>query len=163
MHSFDYSSTVNTSFAYDCYIFTQHGQTAYVVSVFLVGYVIGQLIYGSLSHRIGVLNALRIGLLLGIAGVVFSQWLCPIHVIRYFYWVDLYALGTASGLSCTFVLLHDQLDDDQYKHAMAFAVAFTLGIGLAVLCGSLPSTHLGWAYCLWALLAYIGIMALVHL
>jgi MFS family permease len=139
-----------------------HGETAYVVSIFLVGYVIGQLIYGPLSHRIGVLNALRIGLVLGILGVVLSLVAVPhAHYTLFLLGRFVCALGTASGLSCTFILLHDQLDDKQCKHTMAFAVvAFTFGIGLAVLCGGILTTHLGWSYCLWALLIYIGVMAL---
>ena len=71
------------------------------------------------------------------------------------------ALGAASGLACTFMLMHDLLNENEYKHAMPYTtLSFTLGIGLAVLMGGLVSEYLNWAVCFWILLIH-GVVMIV--
>ena len=45
------------------------GAVEWMVSSFLIGYVIGQLIYGPLANRYGRLKALRIGLFINLLGI----------------------------------------------------------------------------------------------
>ena len=138
-------------------------QLSWVVSLFLIGYVIGQLVYGPLAKRFTALTALRSGLMLNLVGVV----LCLTSVYTSSYSCLLVgrvlsALGSASGLACTFMLMHDMLDEKQYKHTMSFAVlAFTLGIGGAVLVGGMISQYAQWQWCFWFLLAYSLLMYLL--
>lgn len=128
-----------------------------IVSVFLLGYVFGQLIYGPLANRIGINAALQAGLFIGLLGVGISLFagyfnLYTVCLLGRF----ICAMGTASGLSCTFMILHAQLTEKQVKQASAYSViAFTAGIGLAVLCGGIITQYLGWLACFWLLLIYI--------
>ena len=69
---------------------------SWVVSIFLVGYVIGQLIYGPIANRFGSLNALRSGLVINLIGII----ICLIGIESSMYMVILAGrFITALGLS----------------------------------------------------------------
>ena len=61
-----------------------HGAVGWVISIFLFGYVIGQLIYGPLANRYGRLKALRIGMLINILGVILCIF--SVYVHSYFHY-----------------------------------------------------------------------------
>jgi DHA1 family bicyclomycin/chloramphenicol resistance-like MFS transporter len=132
------------------------GQIEWIVSAFLIGYVIGQLIYGPLANRFGRIFALRTGLVINLLGILICYTglhlhSYPILIIGRF----ISALGAASGLSCTFILINEWLPVEQRKTAMAYSIlSFTLGIGLAVLLGGLITEYSHWGYCFILLLAH---------
>lgn len=138
-----------------------HGALEWVISIFLLGYVIGQLIYGPWANRYGRMHAMRGGLLINLIGIMF----CLIAVKYGSYALLLMgrlitALGIAAGLSCTFILINELLEDNQAKTAMSFAiVSFTLGIGIAVTLGGIITEYGQWSWCFWALLVH-GILML---
>lgn len=140
----------------------QLNETSWVVSLFLVGYVIGQLIYGPLAKRFGALKALRAGLVLNLIGVLIC--LCAVATPSYgllLFGRLLTALGAASGLACTFMLMHDLLDEHERKIAMAYSIlSFTLGIGLAVFIGGLMTSYFHWQACFW-ILFFHGLLMLI--
>ncbi|ABS77853.1 MFS transporter [Coxiella burnetii] len=133
-----------------------NGALEWVISIFLFGYVMGQLIYAPLANRFGRLTALRYGLMVNLIGIL----LCIMATKASSYFLLLIgrlvtALGAASGLSCTFMLLNELLPPAEARHAMSFAiVSFTLGIGLAVTLGGLITQYLHWQDCFWILLAH---------
>ncbi|MDP1574398.1 MAG: MFS transporter [Coxiellaceae bacterium] len=132
------------------------GAVEWVVSIFLLGYVIGQLIYAPIANRYGRLTALRAGLLINLMGIL----ICMLSPITHNYTLLLFgrlitALGAASGLSCTFLLINELLPPDRAKHAMSLSIiSFTVGIGLAVLIGGLIAQYLQWQDCFLFLLAH---------
>lgn len=140
----------------------QSGQVEWVVSAFLIGYVIGQLIYGPLANRWGRVFALRIGLTINLIGIVLSMISLGFNA----YWLLILgrlisALGAASGLACTFMLINEGLEESQRKAAMAYTIlSFTLGIGLSVTLGGLITEYLNWTYCFLFLLIH-GLVALL--
>ena len=140
-----------------------HGAIEWIISIFLLGYVIGQLIYGPLANRYGRLMALRSGLLINIVGIllcIFSVWFSSYSLMLIGRLVT--ALGAAAGLSCTFMLLNESLTKEKAKHAMSFVVvSFTVGIGLAVTIGGIITQYLYWQYCFWLLLIHGLIMLLL--
>lgn len=132
------------------------GKVEWVVSAFLFGYVIGQLLYGPLANRWGRVFALRIGLTINLIGIVVclasfklnSFWLLSLG--RF-----VSALGAASGLACTFMLINEWLSEPQRKSAMAYSIlSFTCGIGLAVTLGGIISEYGSWTYCFLFLLLH---------
>ncbi len=138
------------------------GQVEWVVSAFLIGYVVGQLIYGPLANRFGRLFALRIGLLINIIGILicFGSFYG-----EYFYLLILgrfiTALGAASGLACTFMLLNEWVSEEERKVALGSSIIFfTLGIGLAVILGGLVTEYYDWSYCFPILLVH-GVLMLL--
>ncbi|MBA2655622.1 MAG: MFS transporter [Tatlockia sp.] len=140
----------------------QKGQVDWVISIFLIGYVIGQLIYGPLANRWGRLSAFRIGLTINLLGIV----LCMVSVMTNSFWLLLIgrlvsAFGASSGLACTYMIINEWLDKSQRKSAMAYTIlVFTLGIGIAVTLGGLISEYGNWIYCFPFLFVH-GLLALV--
>lgn len=130
------------------------GQVEWLVSAFLIGYVIGQLIYGPLANRFGRVSALRTGLVINLLGI----GICFIGLYSNIYFVLIAgrfvsALGAASGLACTFMLINEWLPEQQRKTALAYTIlSFTLGIGLAVLIGGLITQYSHWGNCFYILL-----------
>ena len=125
------------------------GTVEWVVSTFLIGYVLGQLIYGPLANVYGRLKALRWGLEINILGLV----ICLIASFYPNYFLLLAGrfitgLGSAAGLTCTFMLINEWLPEEQRKTAMAYSIlSFALGIGLAVLIGGIITQYSQWPMC----------------
>jgi DHA1 family bicyclomycin/chloramphenicol resistance-like MFS transporter len=126
-----------------------NGAIEWVVSLFLLGYVIGQLIYGPLANRYGRLTALRIGLAINLLGIGLCLYAAnnldyPIMLAGRM----LTALGAASGLGCTITLINETMSDNMAKKAMSYAViSFTLGIGIAVSIGGVVTEYWAWQAC----------------
>lgn len=144
------------------YFDISHGALTWVVTIFLMGYMAGQLIYGPLANRFGKLMALRIGLVINLIGIGICLFAAPLHSFHLLLLGRIVtALGAASGLSCTFMLINSLFEAPQAKFMMSFAVvSFTLGIGLAVLAGGLVTEYASWADCFWLLLIH-GILTLL--
>lgn len=136
------------------------GAVEWVVSIFLLGYVIGQLIYAPIANRYGRLIALRAGLLINLLGILICLLSTPIHSFSLLLIGRLItALGAASGLTCTFMLINELLPKERAKHAMSLAViSFTSGIGLAVLLGGVITQYLQWQDCFIVLLIHGMVM-----
>ncbi|MCE0723284.1 MULTISPECIES: MFS transporter [Legionella] len=136
------------------------GVIEWIVSAFLIGYVVGQLIYGPLANRFGRLKALRVGLVINLIGLV----VCLLALLQESYWLLIggrliTALGAASGLACTFMLINEWLPEAQRKTAMAYSVlSFALGIGIAVVIGGIITEFFHWQGCFWILLVHGLIM-----
>ena len=135
-------------------------QTEWLVSIFMLGYLIGQMLYGTLANRMGRLGALRTGLIVNLVGVA----MCLIasgcgSYLGLLLGRFVSALGASAGLSCTFMLLNESLPEQCARHAMSFAaVSFVLSIGLATFVGGIV-THLGhWNAMFWILGVYGVVM-----
>lgn len=140
----------------------QTGSIEWMVTAFLIGYVIGQLIYAPLANRLGRLAAMRIGLIINLLGLA----ICFAGIGFHAYWILILgrlvsALGAASGLACTFMLINEWLPEEQRRTAMAYSIlSFTLGIGLAVSIGGLITDYWQWQGC-FVLLVIHGLIMLV--
>lgn len=132
------------------------GTVEWIISAFLIGYVVGQLIYGPLANQFGRLKALRIGLTINLFGVI----ICFMALAVNAYWLLIIgrfitALGAASGLACTFMLINEWLPESQRKTAMSYSVlSFALGVGIAVMLGGLITEYWHWQGCFWFLLVH---------
>ncbi|WP_419420941.1 MFS transporter [Legionella sp. D16C41] len=124
-------------------------EVEWLIVLFLIGYVIGQLIYGPLANRFGRLTSLRIGLTIYFSGILCC--LGAAYGLNYELFEIgrlLTALGSASGLTCTYILINELLPNEQRKTAMAYAiVSFTVGIGIAVSLGGIITEYWLWAGC----------------
>ena len=136
------------------------GAVEWMISAFLIGYVVGQLVYGPLANQFGRVKALRIGLTINLFGLV----ICLLALVINAYWLLIIgrlitAFGAASGLACTFMLINEWLPETQRKTAMAYAVlSFALGVGLAVMVGGIITEYWNWQGCFWFLLAHGVVM-----
>jgi DHA1 family bicyclomycin/chloramphenicol resistance-like MFS transporter len=129
---------------------------ALLMSTFLIGYMIGQLLYGPLANRYGRIRTLRIGLMINLLGIVIGI----IAVTTNYYLLLLSsrfitALGASAGLVLSFILLNEYLESKAAKQAMTFIpLSFTLGIAISVFIGGIITEYFGWQYCYIALLIH---------
>ena len=71
------------------------------------------------------------------------------------------ALGAASGLSITFILINELLPKNKIKQVISFSiVSLTIGIGLAVIAGGIVTQYFQWQDCFWVLLFH-GILMFI--
>ena len=119
---------------------------------FLIGYALGQLVYGPIANRFGRKRALYAGLSLQIA----SSLLCVLSGILHEYLLlvlgrFLLALGSGVGLKMTFTLVHESYETKIANQkitylALAFAVTPALGVAL----GGILNEYYGWVSCFYA-------------
>ncbi len=129
---------------------------------FLIGYAVGQLLYGPLANRFGRKPALYAGILLQII----SSLLCvaagmlhlfPLLVVARF----LLALGSGVGLKMTFTLINECYTPAIASQKTAYLMlAFGITPGLSIALGGLLDTHYGWISCFYAGTVY-GLILLV--
>jgi MFS family permease len=121
----------------------------WVVSSFLIGYVAGQLLYGPLANVYGRIKALKWGLNINLLGLM----LCVLAGFYHQYDLLLLGrlitgLGSAAGLTCTFMLINEWLPENERKTAMSYSIlSFALGIGFSVVLGGVITQHFAWQGC----------------
>ncbi len=135
---------------------SMHLSSRYVtatVSLFLVGYTIGQLIYGPFANKLGRVKSLRLGMVVNLIGIGVSM--ISIHNQQIWYLLIgrlLSALGVSAGLVCTITLINDVFPEQKAKQILSYAtLSFTIGIYLGVYIGGILTSHFGWEATLYAL------------
>jgi DHA1 family bicyclomycin/chloramphenicol resistance-like MFS transporter len=133
------------------------------MTCFLIGYALGQLLYGPLANRFGRKPTLYIGISLQIL----SSILCvlpnkvpvfSILVLGRF----LLALGSGVGLKMTFTLVNECYPPKVASEKIAYLIlAFAITPGLSVALGGVLNTHFGWASCFYAGAIYGVILLLL--
>ena len=138
------------------------GGLEWIVTIFLLGYMLGQLIYAPIANRYGRLVAIRSGFSLGIIGVIiclfasYSNSYSLLLIGRF-----IAALGSACGLSCAFMLIYDIYGPDKSKHLLSFGtLSFTFGLTFAITGAGIITEHWYWPGIFWALLGYLILMLL---
>lgn len=121
----------------------------YTVSWFLIGYAVGQLLYGPLADRFGRKPALYIGIALQIvasigcalSGLIESY---PFLILCRF----LVALGSGVGLKMTFTLVNECYEPKEASRKISYLMlAFAITPGLGVALGGVLNAHFGWISC----------------
>ncbi|HEA4198339.1 TPA: MFS transporter, partial [Legionella pneumophila] len=130
------------------------------ITCFLVGYAIGQLVYGPTANRYGRKKTLYIGiglqiissLLCVLAGMI-SMY--PLLVLGRF----LLALGSGVGLKMTFTLVNECYEPQLAAQKTSYLMlAFAIAPGLSVALGGILNSHYGWESCFYAGTVYGAIL-----
>ena len=122
------------------------------ITWFLIGYAVGQLLYGPLANRFGRKKALFAGVSLQII----SSLLCILAGTIHGYWLLvlgrlLLALGSGVGLKMTFTLVNECYPPKIATQKIAYLMlAFAITPGLAIAIGGLLNTYFGWTSCFYA-------------
>jgi DHA1 family bicyclomycin/chloramphenicol resistance-like MFS transporter len=136
-------------------------QAQHTMMWFLVGYTIGQLLYGPIANRYGRKPALYIGISLQIM----SCAICIVAVkIQQFDLLlmgrFLMALGSGVGLKMTFTLVNECYQSKQASSKIAhLMLSFAITPGLGIALGGYLTAHFGWLSCFY-LLGFYGIALL---
>lgn len=124
----------------------------HTITWFLVGYALGQLIYGPLANRFGRKPALYAGIGLQMA----SSLLCILASVVHQFWLLIFArfmlaLGSGVGLKMTFTLVNECYDQKTASKTTSYLMlAFAITPGLGVALGGYLNAHFGWESCFYA-------------
>lgn len=119
---------------------------------FLVGYALGQLVYGPIANRLGRKPALYAGIILQIT----SSLLCVLAGMIHEYWLlviarFMLALGSGVGLKMTFTLVNECYEPKMASQKISYLMlAFAITPGLSVAIGGILNTYYGWTSCFYA-------------
>lgn len=133
-----------------------NGQAQLTMSVFLIGYAIGNLPYGPLSNRYGRKPTVYIGTLLATFGsllVVFAgkAQLFWLFIVGRF----LMALGSSVGIKIAFTMIGDTYQQEKATKKISYLMlAFAIGPGLAIAFGGFLTDRFGWESCFYFLTGY---------
>lgn len=123
------------------------------MTIYLIGYTLGQLPYGPISNRFGRKRALAIGLDLALAGSL----LCFFSTSFWFLCLGRFcqALGAAAGLQTTLTMISDEHAGAKTTRTLSLiflAFAIIPAIGIAI--GGFVTEMFGWRGCFAALALY---------
>ncbi len=131
----------------------------YTVSFYLLGFALGQLLYGPLTDSLGRMPILIGGLgLFALASVAcaLAQSVEQLIVARVFQ-----AVGGAAGSVVVMALLRDLFERDQFARAMSFAMlVMNLAPLLAPVLGGYLLLFFGWHSVFWLLAGVAALLAL---
>lgn len=136
-------------------------QTQLAITIYLLGYALGQLPYGPLSNCLGRKKALVVGISLAIVGsslCVVSSFLPSFSLLllaRFFQ-----ALGAACGLKISFTMIADMYSQTEATKLISrVLLAFAIMPGIAVATGGWLVHFFGWESCFYFLSAF-GLLVL---
>lgn len=132
------------------------------ITWFLIGYALGQLLYGPLANRFGRKPALY----LGISLQIISSLLCVLAGIINEYSMlvlarFILALGSGVGLKMTFTLVNECYEPKMASQKISYLMlAFAITPGLSIALGGILNTYYGWESCFYAGAIY-GLILLI--
>lgn len=132
------------------------------ITWFLVGYTLGQLIYGPIANRFGRKHTLYAGINLQII----SSLLCVFAGILHKYELlvlgrFLLAIGAGVGRKITFSFINEYYEPKKASQIVSYLMmAFAITPGLAVMFGGFLANYFGWTSCFYAGAAY-GVFLLI--
>ncbi len=130
------------------------------MSLYLLGYALGQLPYGPIANRFGRKKAIYIGIGLMLFGSILSiasPWFWMLVLGRF-----IQSLGSAVGLKITFTMIGDQHSGATATRAIALlSMAFALMPGLGVTIGGYIIAFLDWRACFVFLILYAILLAML--
>lgn len=127
-------------------------QSQYTLSFFLIGYALGQLIYGPLANRFGrkptIYSGICLQILSSLLCVLAGKILCyPLLILGRL----LLALGAGVGLKMTFTLVNDCYPPQMASKKISYlTLAFAITPGISIALGGLLNEHYGWISCFYA-------------
>lgn len=137
-------------------------QAQWAMTLFLIGFAFGHLIYGPLANGWGRKKALYFGLGLSILGTLMSLFapnfflFCIGRLIQ--------ALGAASGLKIVFTMMGDLYTKDEAVKAISYLViGFGMAQGVGPTLGGYLTIYFGWKGCFVFILAYTVLLFILSL
>jgi DHA1 family 2-module integral membrane pump EmrD-like MFS transporter len=118
-------------------------QTQWMMTLFLLGSVMGRLPYGPLANAIGRKKTLYVGLTISLIGILISLCAQTYSTLILGRWIQ--AAGTASGMTITYTMIADCHCGPKATKALSYVmVAFAIvpGIGTSISGYLIP--YMGW-------------------
>lgn len=122
------------------------------ITWFLLGYAIGQLVYGPLANRYGRKSALYAGIVIQIV----SNFLCIFSGVIYSFFILVFArfflaIGSGVGLTIAFTLVNESFAPEVANQKIAYLIlALSIMPGLSIALAGILNHHYGWMSCFYA-------------
>lgn len=126
------------------------------ITWFLLGYAIGQLLYGPLANRYGRKSALYAGIIIQIV----SNFLCIFSGVIYSFFLLVFArfflaISSGVGLTIAFTLVNESFAPEVANQKIAYLIlALSIMPGLSIALGGILNHHYGWMSCFYAGVVY---------
>lgn len=132
------------------------------VTSFLLGYALGQLIYGPIANQWGRKPALYIGIGVATLGSLFSILASPVDSFPLLITGRLLeALGSSAGLVVCFTIINDFYFPPEARRVNGLMmIAFAIVPGVAIAIGGLLTQYINWQSCFYFLFLY-GLVLLI--
>ncbi len=126
------------------------------MSIFLVGYALGNLPWGPVSNRFGRKRAAFFGILLAIVGSFL------VVLVNFFQFFSLFvfgrflmALGSSVGMKIAFTIIGDVYQGEKATKKIAhLSLSFAIGPAIAIALGGFLTSYYGWESCFYFLTGY---------
>lgn len=144
------------------YFHISQGRSQLAVTLFLLGYALGQLIYGPLANRLGRKSAFYVGICIATLGSIISILSTPFNsFIFLIFGRMLEALGSSAGLVIAFTIINDYYYPEQARRIVAYLMlAFAVVPGVATFIGGMLVVYFNWVSCFYFLLIY-GLLLII--
>lgn len=128
----------------------------YTMTIFLLGYALGQLIYGPLSNKFGRKNSLYSGIILAFISSIGCAVSAPLHSLSLLMIARfITAIGSGVGLTVTITIINDFYYAKQVRVIMPIiAMSFAIVPGVVIFIGGFITQYLSWPYCFYFLALY---------
>lgn len=134
----------------------------WTMSVFLIGYALGQLPYSPLANRFGRKKTVYIGIVVSLIGIFLSLFAHSIGQLCLGRFIQ--ALGSAVGLKIAFTMIGDQHSGVSATKAVSHVMlAFGAVPGISIAIGGVLITYWSWQSCFVFLAFYSLLLALLCL
>ncbi len=132
------------------------GTAQQLITVFVVGYAIGQLMYSPFANRFGRKTAIRLGLSLYLlSGIVCLVGIYQHSIEVLFLGRFLMALGSSMGMIVSFTIINDFYYPEQARIVTSFTVlSYAFIPALATALGGFITTNISWIWCFYFYLIY---------
>lgn len=133
-----------------------------LITLAVVGYAFGQLLYSPLANRFGRKSAICVGMVL----YLLSCLVCLFAIHAYFFRLLLFArffmvLGASAGMVITFTIINDYYRPQEARSVVAYTVlAYAFMPAVAIVVGGFITTHFSWIDCFYVYLFY-GVFVLL--
>ncbi|MDO8955173.1 MAG: MFS transporter [Gammaproteobacteria bacterium] len=130
--------------------------TQLTISLYLIGYAIGQLLYGPLANRFGIKHAIYYGMAISFVGALLCMLSSPTHHFIYMALGRfLMALGSSVGLMISFAIVMHCYPQELAKQKISHLLAgFGIAPGVSIMIGGILVQHFGWQSCFYFLALY---------
>ena len=133
-----------------------NGYTQQLMTIFIIGYALGQLVYSPFANRFGR----KIAIYLGIVLYLLSSLVCLVGI--YVHNIEIIilgrffmALGSSVGMIISFTIIHDFYPPEQARPIVSYTVlAYAFMPALAIAMGGFITTHFSWVGCFYFCLFY---------
>lgn len=133
------------------------------MTFYLVGYALGQLIYGPISNKLGRKPALYIGLSIAAFGALLSS--ISAHIGSFWLLVGsrlIFSLGASAGIQVIFTVIGDFYKPPKNSQVASFlTLAFAIGPSIGITIGGFLTQYLGWVSCFYFLFVYSILLLLL--